>query len=356
MNGDKNRCVEKPVAKHFNSTGHSLENLSIFVIKKIHREDSIFVRPRKATGSGFSDCWPQRDSTMIHRPHCHALPTCLLNTSIHKRYVQFWSAPRHFQDPCNPGIIKLGVFYIKEEEGKGEPRLKTSKGHLSSLHWLENHLTKPWTQSKHHRQNNLFKLHVASYIALPQIITALLRCTITIYKNYKTSIHGKGATPHNQLQKLPSMTANSDWYCTSYTIDIVRALLIVTWRYKSSLCQQNTCTTKLWECNISRATHFQFRLTTHPATCTCVQNGWTGLVSIRTSYIWLLLTQGCQWLPGYLETVLQHVLYSPPITSYMYMCLSCWITVEREIFGAKNFHLLNFHLILFPLLWLLNGK
>ena len=44
MNGHrsdiKNRRLEKPVAKHFNSVGHSLDDLSIFVVEKIHPEDA----------------------------------------------------------------------------------------------------------------------------------------------------------------------------------------------------------------------------------------------------------------------------------------------------------------------------
>ena len=42
MNGHwsniKHRRLEKPVANHFNSKGHSLEDLSIFVVEQIHRE------------------------------------------------------------------------------------------------------------------------------------------------------------------------------------------------------------------------------------------------------------------------------------------------------------------------------
>ena len=40
MNGHRSdiehRRLEKPVANHFNSEGHSLKNLSIFVIEQIH--------------------------------------------------------------------------------------------------------------------------------------------------------------------------------------------------------------------------------------------------------------------------------------------------------------------------------
>ena len=42
MNGHqsdiKHRRLEKPVASHFNSEGHCLEDLSVFVIEQIHRE------------------------------------------------------------------------------------------------------------------------------------------------------------------------------------------------------------------------------------------------------------------------------------------------------------------------------
>ena len=50
MNGHrsdiKHQRLEKPVAKHFNSKDHSLEDVSIFVIEQIHREDANF-RKRK---------------------------------------------------------------------------------------------------------------------------------------------------------------------------------------------------------------------------------------------------------------------------------------------------------------------
>ena len=63
MNGHssdiKHRRLEKPVAEHFNSTGHSLEDLSIYVIEKIHREEAIFRKAKEATGSRLSERWPQ---------------------------------------------------------------------------------------------------------------------------------------------------------------------------------------------------------------------------------------------------------------------------------------------------------
>ena len=52
MNGHrsdiKHRRLEKPVAKHFNSTGHSLEDLSIYVIEKIHREEANFRKAKES--------------------------------------------------------------------------------------------------------------------------------------------------------------------------------------------------------------------------------------------------------------------------------------------------------------------
>ena len=34
--------LEKPAVKHFNSNGHSLEDLSVFVTEKIYREETKF--------------------------------------------------------------------------------------------------------------------------------------------------------------------------------------------------------------------------------------------------------------------------------------------------------------------------
>ena len=52
MNGHrsdiKNRRLEKLVAKHFNSVGHSLDDLSIFVVEKIHQEDASFLKAKKS--------------------------------------------------------------------------------------------------------------------------------------------------------------------------------------------------------------------------------------------------------------------------------------------------------------------
>ena len=42
----KNRRIEKPVAKHFSLPGHSIDDLKIMTIEKIHREDSEY-RKRK---------------------------------------------------------------------------------------------------------------------------------------------------------------------------------------------------------------------------------------------------------------------------------------------------------------------
>ena len=44
----KHRRLEKPLANHFNSKGHSLEDLSIFVIEQIHREDANFRRAKES--------------------------------------------------------------------------------------------------------------------------------------------------------------------------------------------------------------------------------------------------------------------------------------------------------------------
>ena len=52
MNGhcsDTNhRRLEKPDAKHFNSMGHSLEDLSIYIIEEIHREDAVFRKAKES--------------------------------------------------------------------------------------------------------------------------------------------------------------------------------------------------------------------------------------------------------------------------------------------------------------------
>ena len=42
----KHQRLEKPVAAHFNSKRHSLHDLSIFVIKQIHREDASYYRAK----------------------------------------------------------------------------------------------------------------------------------------------------------------------------------------------------------------------------------------------------------------------------------------------------------------------
>ena len=52
MNGHqsdiKHRRLEKPVAAHFNSEGHSLQDFSIFVIKQIHREEDSYRRAKES--------------------------------------------------------------------------------------------------------------------------------------------------------------------------------------------------------------------------------------------------------------------------------------------------------------------
>ena len=44
----KHRRQEKPGAKHFNSMGHSLEDLSIYIIEKIHREEATFRKEKES--------------------------------------------------------------------------------------------------------------------------------------------------------------------------------------------------------------------------------------------------------------------------------------------------------------------
>ena len=44
----KHRRLKKPVANHFNSEGHSLEDLSIFVIEQIHREEASFRKAKES--------------------------------------------------------------------------------------------------------------------------------------------------------------------------------------------------------------------------------------------------------------------------------------------------------------------
>ena len=55
--------LEKPVAKHFNSMGHSLEDLSMYVIEKA----------KKATGFRLSKRWSQKD----WRSNCRPVNTLL---------------------------------------------------------------------------------------------------------------------------------------------------------------------------------------------------------------------------------------------------------------------------------------
>ena len=61
------RHVEKPVAQHFNSNGHSLEDLYVFLTKKIHREEATFHKA-KATGFRLFIRWPQWNSILNHTP------------------------------------------------------------------------------------------------------------------------------------------------------------------------------------------------------------------------------------------------------------------------------------------------
>ena len=42
-----NRVTEKPVAAHFNKTGHSLEHLRVMVIEKLQTEDPLLRRIRE---------------------------------------------------------------------------------------------------------------------------------------------------------------------------------------------------------------------------------------------------------------------------------------------------------------------
>ena len=52
MNGHqsdiKHQHLKKPVAAHFNSEGHSLQDLSIFVIEQIHREEASYRRAKES--------------------------------------------------------------------------------------------------------------------------------------------------------------------------------------------------------------------------------------------------------------------------------------------------------------------
>ena len=52
MNGHqsdiKHQCLEKPVASYFNSKGHYLEDLSIFVIEQVHREEVNFRKVKES--------------------------------------------------------------------------------------------------------------------------------------------------------------------------------------------------------------------------------------------------------------------------------------------------------------------
>ena len=43
----RHRHLEKPVAAHFNSKGHSLQELFIFIIKQIHREEASYYRVKE---------------------------------------------------------------------------------------------------------------------------------------------------------------------------------------------------------------------------------------------------------------------------------------------------------------------
>ena len=86
----KNRCLEKPIAKLLTplATPKIIYNVAIFVIEKYMERSLFFIRLRKATGSGPSGHWPQRDShlpppILIHRPLHHVLPTGLFGHSAY---------------------------------------------------------------------------------------------------------------------------------------------------------------------------------------------------------------------------------------------------------------------------------
>ena len=42
------RRVEKPVAYHFHSNRHSLEDLSVFILEKIHKEEATFHKAKES--------------------------------------------------------------------------------------------------------------------------------------------------------------------------------------------------------------------------------------------------------------------------------------------------------------------
>ena len=70
MNGHQSdiihRRLENPVAAHFNSENHTLEDLSVFVKQNIRREEANNRRGNRVTGLRLSDRWPQGDSISIH--------------------------------------------------------------------------------------------------------------------------------------------------------------------------------------------------------------------------------------------------------------------------------------------------
>ena len=71
MNGHQSdikcRCLEKPVASHFNSEGHPQEEFSILLLNRSTGRRRTFVK-QEATGFSLSDCWPPREWSSIHRP------------------------------------------------------------------------------------------------------------------------------------------------------------------------------------------------------------------------------------------------------------------------------------------------
>jgi len=53
------RVSEKPVAAHFNKAGHSLEDLRVMVIEKLHRDDPLLRKIREY-------CWIMRQTAAPH--------------------------------------------------------------------------------------------------------------------------------------------------------------------------------------------------------------------------------------------------------------------------------------------------
>ena len=115
----KNQHLEKLVAKHFNSIGHSLDDLSIFVVEKIYWEDPMF---RKDKGSYMDQTSPVAGPKGTEPWSIRSLPCVLLTGLLEHSTNRIWAILFFVLGiirPSAPGIIKPNTSLYKGENEKG---------------------------------------------------------------------------------------------------------------------------------------------------------------------------------------------------------------------------------------------